>query len=160
MSVDCVNGVCVANGLNGMQSVQTYEYKKQGWYPHMMPRDVEIWERFLRFFPDMYDTVQYDVEVGTVPGFVEDIHMAEGVNMGSLYKRKIDVVGFKTDQIDVIEVKPRASTGAIGQVKAYRDLYVRDYNPRVTPKCIIVTNVMLPDMNELAAREGVLLVVV
>ena len=139
---------------------EIYPYGKRNWYPHMMPEDVAIWERFMQQFPDMYDSCEYDVKVGQPPEFVTG-HDDEAMRaQAPLYQRKIDVVGYKGDQIDIIELKPRASTSALGQVNGYRHLYMRDYTPPETPKAVVITDQLLPEMDELAAAAGVQLVVV
>lgn len=135
-------------------------FEKRYWYPHMMPEDVAIWNRFLEQFPDAYDNVQYDVKVGKIPEFVEG-HDDEAMRaQGTLYQRKIDVVGYKGDQIDIIELKPHASTSALGQVNGYRHLFMRDYSPPENPKAVIITDQLLPEMGELAHAAGVTIVVI
>ncbi len=126
----------------------------------MMPEDVAIWERFIEQFPDAYDSVQYDVKVGGAPDFVKDHPDEAARGQVPLYQRKIDVVGFKSEQIDIIELKPRAGTSALGQVNGYRHLYMKDFSPPETPKAIVITDTLLQDMGELSAQAGVQLVVV
>lgn len=139
---------------------QTYEYKKLNWYPHMGPADVVLWERFISQFPDAYDTVQYDVKIGTVPEFVAE-HEDEAMRaQAPLYQRKIDVIGYKADQIDIIEVKPRGGLSAIGQVDGYRDIYMRDFSPPVMPKAILITDRTDVDTQHSAYAKDVQIVVV
>lgn len=138
----------------------THEFKQLNWYPHMGPEDAAIWHRFIAQFPDAYDRVQYDVKVGKAPDFVTE-HEDEAMRaQAPLYQRKIDVIGYKADQIDIIEVKPNAGASAIGQVKQYRHLWSQEYMPPETPKCVIVTDNVKPDTGEFAHAEGVLIVVV
>lgn len=121
----------------------------------MKPADVEIWERFLREWPDKYNTVQYDVPCGSGPEFDTLITDETGAHDEALYKRKIDVVGFTRDTIDIIEVKPRAGSSAIGQVLMYRDLYIKDYKPPRVPNCVIITDEITSDVADFAASQGV-----
>lgn len=126
----------------------------------MMPADVAIWERFIAKFPDMYDQVEYDVKVGAVPEFVAQdpdlVHRAQA----PLYQRKIDVVAYKGGQIDIIELKPRASMSTLGQVLGYKELYLRDIKPNVEPKAIVITDEADADFGHVAASMGVFIVVV
>ena len=137
-----------------------FPYAKLAHYPHLMPADVEIWERFIEAVPDAYDSVEYDVKVGNAPEFVEreevEMHRAQR----PLYQRKIDVVGFKGDQIDIIEIGPRAGTNKIGQVVGYRVLYVRDFAPSVTPKAIVLTDDTTDDVLDVAKAQEVFIMVV
>lgn len=129
-------------------------------YPHMGPRDKAIWEQFIASNPGFFDTVAYDVPVGFGTEMDTVVNPATGGDVNKLYQRKIDVVAFKDDKLFVIEVKPDASTAAIGQVKGYISLYVRDYKPQFPVSGIILTDRLMPEMEYLSATEGVNLIVV
>ena len=139
---------------------ESFAFEKRDWYAHMKPGDVLLWERFIPLFPDMYDKVQYDVPVGEGPLFDTLITEETGAHDERLYKRKIDVVGFKGGEIDIIEVKPKAGPAAIGQVLMYRNLYIKDYKPPKYPKCVIITDTITNDVAEFAASSEVQMVVV
>src|SRR3989344_796082 len=139
---------------------ETFDYKERYWYPHMQEPSRAIWERFVRQFPDLYDRVQYDVPCGSVPKLDTIIDGEKQTSVERLYRKKIDVVAYKDDQIDIIEIKPYAGASALGQVKDYVRLYVEDYAPPIVPKPIIITDILRSDMEKAAAAEGVLLVVV
>ncbi len=139
---------------------ETFPFEKRHWYPHMMPYDVAIWERFIEQFPDAYDHVQYDVKVGTPPEFDTVVHeptMGDAIN---LYKKKIDVIGYKGDQIDIIELKPNAGSSALGQVIGYGVLYTKEFNPPTTPKLVVITDTPKTDLGLMAHAMGVTIVVV
>ena len=135
-------------------------YEKGYWYPHMKPRDIEIWERFIDAFPTAYDKCQYDFHIGDHPDFamLDDDEAAR--KMGALYQLKIDVLGYKSDHIDLIEVKPSAGSSAIGQVMSYVQLYLRDAKPTLPVRPVIVTNEEKLNMRFLCEQNGVRLVVV
>lgn len=123
-------------------------------YPHMFPLDIAIWERFLASFASDYSGFSYDVKVGSgtpVPAGTPDNYarMQE-----ILSKYRIDAVGFRSDGIDIIEVKPEAGTIAIGQVVTYVDLYKRDLEPSLPVRGVIVTDRELPDMKYLTSKVG------
>lgn len=139
---------------------EIYPYEQRYWYPHLSPAEAAIWHRFIKKYPDAYDQVAYDVKVGTIPDFVLNQDDPAIRKQANLYQYKIDVVGFKGDDIDVIELKQGATMRAIGQVKGYRKLYTRDVSASAKGKDIIITDVLMPDMDELAKEEGVELVVV
>lgn len=126
----------------------------------MMPNDVAIWERFIEKFPGEYDFVQYDVPCGTGPVFDMVVDEGTGATQERLYKKKIDVVASKEGEIYIIELKPDAGAGTVGQVKMYRRLYEKDYSPPVKPRCVIITNREIRDVREYAIEEGVYFVVV
>ena len=137
-----------------------FKYEKRAKYPHMKPRDIEIWERFIAKFPDAYQAVQYDFHVGDPPGFNPLYDDGTDKNQDALYRLKIDVVGFAGNTIDIIELKPSAGPSTIGQVKGYKTLYIRDENPKEQVNTVIITDVENPNMGFLCKSEGVVLIVV
>jgi hypothetical protein len=141
-------------------AAELFEFKKGYWYPHMKPRDVAIWERFIDAKPVEYEKCQYDVGVGDVPEFIQNASSVEGQRMGELYKLKIDVLGYLGDTIDLIEVKPSAGASTIGQVLGYVTLYNRDYKPTKKIQPVILTDELRPNMEFLCKENGVTLYVV
>ena len=115
-------------------------------YPHMFPEDIGIWERFLDEFAGNYTGFDYDVKVAY--GAEED--PADPPNYKRmkeiLSKFRIDVVGYKTDRIEIIEVKPEASTVAVGQIKTYVELYKRDFLPALPVRGVIITDNPVEDI--------------
>ena len=138
---------------------EKYKYEKRSYYPHMMPADVAIWERFIDKFPDMYDEVSYDIKVGNAPQFATVVNEESGGDALDLYKLKIDVIGYKDNQIDIIEIGPRAGANKVGQVKRYRYFYVKEFVPSVTPKAIVLTDIVDENTIEFAVSEGVFIAV-
>lgn len=136
------------------------EYEPRYKYPHMGPKDKEIWERFLIAYPGAYKEVAYDVPVGIGTEMDTVVNPETGGDVNKLYQRKIDVVAFNGAQLYVVEVKPRASTASIGQVKGYALLFKRDYAPTQQVRTLIVTDELVPDIEFVAKEEGVEIVVV
>lgn len=137
-----------------------FPFEKRYDYPHMKPRDVAIWERFIDQNPKRYNSCQYDFHVGDAPHFSTLYDDDTDKNQDALYRLKIDVVGFADDYIDIVEIKPDAGASTIGQVKAYRTLYVRDEEPQLPVQMTIITDKERPNMAFLCKAEGVRLVVV
>jgi hypothetical protein len=139
---------------------QFFKYEKGYWYPHMKPRDIEIWERFISKFPDAYERCQYDFGIGDVPDFVVSESIEEMARMSELYKLKIDVLGYKGGTIDLIEIKPSAGPSSIGQLQSYVSLYMRDEKPTQKVIPVLVTDELRPNMQYLTEQAGVKLIVV
>ena len=135
--------------------IPTYQYTKLAKYPHMKPNDVEIWDRFIRDNPEAYDSVQYDVAVGSAPDFDVTVGDSPNATALQLYKRKIDVVGFKNGRVDIIEIKPSAGSSALGQVLGYVLLYKRDIKLLPEPRPCLLTDKIGIDIQELADHMGV-----
>ena len=124
-------------------------------YPHMFPLDIAIWERFLSAYPDLYNGFDYDVKVGSGTEAAEGTPENYVRMQQILSKYRIDAVGYRSQGIDIIEVKPEAGTVAIGQIVAYVSLYQRDLSPTLPLRGVIVTDRELPDMKHLTAQQGI-----
>jgi len=129
-------------------------------YPHMFPRDIEIWHKFLGIYASEYTGFDYDLKVGSGRDYSAepDKMLRRGAFINS--KKRIDAVGYQPDQITVFEVKPDATASAIGQAIAYCRLYEKEYAP--SQKCVpaIATNGEVPDTRRLAKDLGVLYFIV
>lgn len=124
-------------------------------YPHMFPRDIAIWERFLKDFGESYSHFNYDVKVGSGTSDILGRNDAYSKMQRILSLYRIDAVGFRGSDIDIIEVKPRATTAAIGQVIVYKELYERDFQPTQTVIPTIVTDYEMPDIRYLTKELGI-----
>ncbi len=140
--------------------LEYFKFEKRYWYPHMKPLDIAIWERFIDQNPGMYETCQYDVEVGDIPPFITESPEEEVRKQGNLYQLKIDVIGYRQSGSDIIELKPAAGPATIGQVQSYKALYERDYAPSVKPGLVIVTDSERANMRFLCEQAGVKLILV
>lgn len=136
------------------------KYQRKSFYPNMKELETIIWNRFLDAYPNAYDEVIYNLKLG------EGAHIPEGTEQNladgfkQLTQHKIDVVGFKDNEIDIIELKPYAGVGAIGQVIGYRDLYTTHIDSSVLPNLVIVTDLLRPDTKTIADKQGINIVVV
>ena len=134
---------------------EQFKYEKKYWYPHLKPADIAIWERFIEKYPNVYETVAYDVAVGEgapIPAGTEK-NLARDFKI--LTQWKIDVVGFNKNQIDVIEIKPNAGLNALGQVLGYVALFKKTFPDTRNVLAVIITNNLRPDMLKLAEGMGV-----
>ena len=134
-----------------------YKYEKLAKYPHLRPEETKIWERFIKNNPDFFDEVMYDVRVGEGREYPESEMPQVTEAMEYLSKKRIDVVGFIDDEIYVIEIKPKANLSAVGQALGLAELF-REVTPlwkRVIPT--IITDEILPDMEALCVKMGVVL---
>lgn len=112
----------------------------QAKYPHMMPADIRIWSRYLKTNPFPRARIAYDLHVGTpaepLLGMTEEYErMTE-----ALSRKRIDAVVYEERWTRIVEVKPYAGAGAIGQVLTYRLLYRREFPGSPMPLPVIVTD--------------------
>jgi hypothetical protein len=98
-------------------------------YPHLLPDDVPVWERFLDTYLPTYNTIDYDVRV--CPGYDPGPDWPENYRKmcWHLSCRRIDAVAFLTDRIFIIEITTSAGLTAIGQLTTYPTLYKNTYHP-------------------------------
>lgn len=140
--------------------IDFFKFEKGYWYPHLKPRDIEIWERFISAFPTAYEKCQYDFGVGELPAFIKEASSKEGQAMQELYRLKIDVLGYTPTHIDLIELKPEAGMSAVGQVLGYLQIYKDEQKPTLPVLPTIVTNTEKLNMRAFCESMGVKLVVV
>jgi hypothetical protein len=134
---------------------EIFEFKTRYKYPHMKPNDIVIWERFLKKYPNAYNSVQYDFPVGDPPPFNPLGNNGEDLNQDILYRLKIDVIGKLGGKKDIIEIKPNAGPSSIGQLKSYRALFLRDEKPTDTIGMVILTDKINANMEFLCKTEGI-----
>lgn len=137
-----------------------YESKRLRRYPHMLPADVRIWERFIKRHGHEFAGFEYDVHVGgrveKVSGWTnETFRMAS-----SLTSKRIDAVGFKAGETWIIEVKPEAGVTSVGQLVTYQILYISKFGPIVPTRCVLVCENILPDEEAVMNYMGFMTVVV
>lgn len=126
-------------------------YRRLPWYPNLREGETTIWNQFISRFPDAYDAVVYNLHVGAGAEIPEGTDEAIARDWKMLTQNKIDVVGFKDNRVDIIEIKPRAGAGAIGQVQTYAALYKKEIDPASQPNLVIITDQIRPDMESLTA---------
>lgn len=135
-------------------------YEKKYWYPNMREAETLIWERFLLKFPEAYDEVAYNVKVGDGADIPQDTPENIASSFKQLTQHKIDVIGFKGSQIDIIEIKAGENTGAVGQVKKYAKLYKKSINAADNPNLVIITDHTSADLETTLEGENVKLIIV
>lgn len=124
-------------------------------YPHMFPKDIEIWERFLEKYATEYDGFIYDWKVGSGTEPVPELREPYATMQTTLSKYRVDVIGVKAGRYELIETKPNAGPSAVGQIISYRNLFVKDYQGQREVVPVIVTDFERPDIREVASDMGV-----
>jgi hypothetical protein len=101
-------------------------------YPHMMPDDIPVWERWLALYHVPGTDYAYDVKVGESIKTPEDFPEPYASMSYMLAKKRIDVVLTFPDRIIIAEVKRKAGWTAIGQILGYPLLFSREYTSELT----------------------------
>lgn len=117
-------------------------------YPHMLPHETLIWDRFL----DEYGMPEGEVDY--------DVHLGEGAEvdpswpawMVSMVKRlsthRADVVVRRPHEVLIIETKSIAGMGAVGQLVGYEALWLRQYGVDRPVRLLCVCEKMEADIRE------------
>lgn len=138
-----------------MDEIPFTKYEQRPFYPHMAVADTAIWSRYVARFPDAFKEAAYDVAIGEGAPFDTVVNPATGGHVNRLYQRKIDVVLRDGGGVILVEVKPRATTAAIGQITGYATLWKRDFPDYPITQLVIVTDSIAPEMEFLAHDAGV-----
>ncbi|GAH71080.1 unnamed protein product [marine sediment metagenome] len=125
-------------------------------YPHMLQEDNSVWHKFLQTDAHRLKEVWYDVKVGLpvfLPVGASDLErrIAAGVS-----RKRIDVVCHVAGGFWVVEIKPRASMLAIGQVISYVRMFNLEYAPGGQVIPVIVCDSYDEDLLEEFDELGVL----
>lgn len=134
-----------------------YPPEKLRKYPHLMPEDVRIWERFLETDPIPTALVAYDVHLGSTPTLPPDAPEFLRKHVAAVYPKKVDLVMYFPAQTLVTEVKPFAGLTALGQALGYQHLFAQDFPFAPQPVACILTDIAQPDMYTLCRRLGITL---
>ena len=129
-------------------------------YPHMLAEDDAVWSKYLASPISVIHRVWYDVHCGQPMALPEgagelDRRIAFGVS-----RKRIDAICSVGGGYWVVEVKPRATMQAVGQVLAYTDLFKTEYSPAGQVWPVVVASSVDEDILPLADSLGVGLVVV
>lgn len=122
----------------------------------MFPRDIDVWERFLERYSSLYKEFAYDVRVGVktwvFPRWKEEYKRDARI----LSRLRIDVVGFRPNGIDIIEVKPRFVSSAIGQVLTYKEAFIKEFRPTSAVRAVVVAKEIDPNIISLTKKYAII----
>lgn len=136
------------------------DYTQLAKYPHLSDRDSRIWDKFIKQNPGFFEKVEYDVKVGEGRDYSMFPESPVRKDMEYLSKKRIDVVGYKGNQIWVIEVKPKAGLTAAGQVMGLSFLMEKIAPATMLIIPAIITDEEIPDIKEICAAKGIFYTVV
>ncbi len=137
-----------------------FNYELRNKYPHLIGEDTAVWERFVRKFPDKFDTVDYDVHVGSGIEPLDAIESNVVDQWRDLTRKRIDVIGWNRDFATIIEVKKRVGLPTLGQVIGYRYLYHREHDNIFLKPLLIVCSQINKDDIDVLNHFGILFEVV
>lgn len=96
-------------------------------YPHMLPHETLIWDRFIAVYGLPEGDVDYDVHLGK-GAEVNPLWPSWMVRMvRQLSTHRADVVVTRPDEVLIIETKSIAGMGAVGQLVGYEALWLQEH---------------------------------
>ncbi len=72
-----------------------FNYEKLFKYPHLLGEDKIIWDKFINSHPDLFNTVDYDVHVGSGVAPLSPLDENISEQWRRLTMKRIDVIGYK-----------------------------------------------------------------
>lgn len=129
-------------------------------YPHMSPKEEELWDRYLAWSPHRFLKLTYDLHLGDHapidPGWPEWlVRLVKATSM-----LRVDVIGETADAVYIFEVKDRAGMNALGQLMTYERLYIEEYHPTKPVKKVAICESIRSDMAVLLPEWGIEVIVV
>lgn len=124
-------------------------------YKHLLPREIEIWERFLAQYIGLFERFDYDVHLGPGADSPEDTPDWMVRQMQAVSRDRVDVVGHTRDSIWIIEIKPRGGKSAIGQLIQYERLYLEELQPSQPVFKVLVCERLAPGIRESCQAQGI-----
>jgi len=130
-------------------------YTLRGKFPHLLAKEVVLWEKYLAKYQNDYTHFEYDVHVGKgVELGNETDPTLQKIALG-LTRKRIDVVGHKEKSITLIEIKPDAGLSAMGQLMAYVYLYKIQFRPSKSILTHILSDIIDVDTRNAARAYGI-----
>lgn len=115
-------------------------------YPHMRPREIQIWDAFIERYGLPEGEVDYDVHLGE--GAPVDpswpVWMVRMVK--SLSTHRLDVIVERASEVVIIEIKSVAGMGAVGQLLGYEALWLQQEGIDRPVRLLLVCESMEEDM--------------
>ena len=127
---------------------------KNNLYPHLLQPDIDLWERFLLKYGTNYKAFDYDVRIGK--GRMPDDSYPENIRKMAfgLSQRRIDVIGYKQNEIEIIEITLSAGLKCVGQMEAYPLLYKETYHPTLPVTTLILAEKIESDIENILRQRN------
>lgn len=137
-----------------------FPYKVLSKYPHLAHKEAPIWERFIRTNEDFAQTVDYDVVCGDRASVAAGTPEHTKKDWQYLNCYKIDVVAYGGGVVFVIEVRPRAGLGAIGETLSKAIMWQSEHPGAGEVEPMLITDLERPNVRALCAEHDIGYVVI
>jgi len=135
---------------------QSYSPLWRGKYPHMLPEDWPVWDRFLSTNPTLFQRVYYDVRVGGVYEAAAPVDEKYRKMFFDVTAKRIDAVGELEKEVWIIEVATKPGLRATGQIMSYIALWHEDPKIMKPTRPVLVCQAVDSDLKRALDFYGVL----
>lgn len=138
-----------------MSSLPVIPPSQLGSYAGLRPTEQTVLRQWLAKHEREYDRFQYNVRTGTGTDPGPDVE--EAIRRGWIQSTqlRIDVVGWQGQQATLIEVKDRATPGAIGQLAVYSHHWRIDNPSLPVPKLLVIAFSAVAGVPEAMTAQGI-----
>ena len=113
---------------------------------HLSRGDAYLFQKFHDKQGDKFRDYRFDVRVGGAVKIPPDSPVWLMANAKALSRKRIDVVMEDNKNIYVVELRVRAKANVLGDLIAYRFLYMNQFSPNKPVVPILVTDSVEPDL--------------
>ncbi len=124
-------------------------------YPGMLPREILIWQTWLRKNTPRFDSYDYNVRVGdgrdpgaAYPQWARDMAILSS-------QLRLDVLARNGTQATIIEIEENPGMRAVGQLLGYEVFWIRDNPTLPRPKLMLICHTLNSDPALVLARSGI-----
>lgn len=124
-------------------------------FPGMPALESNITRGWIRQYASDYDSLDFNVRLGEGRPLIDGLSPEIERQHTMLTQRRADIVGHVGAFVDIIEVKDRASLGAIGQLRGYRKLWSDDNPQIIVRRLMVVARDIPPDVVNVLKHEDI-----
>lgn len=139
----------------GIEFGNTFAPTWAGKPPGASPEDYRIWQIWRPREFRRYDKFNFNVRLTRhlilSPELDDKIRKMAEFNAA----KRIDVLGWRSGGVDIIELRDNAGLSAIGQLIGYFHLFKRDFPRALDVNMILITNHLDPDVKSTAEQVGI-----
>jgi len=139
---------------------RSYPLDWRGDPPHMLKRDIPVWYRFLEKWGSRFINLYYDCLLGgpylTPEEKKDPLKWMWRVNLA----KRADAIAELENEVWIIEVAPDPGLRILGQLIAYKTLWLRDPQINKLEHMILVSEVPNEDLFDAASTYGVLIYII
>jgi hypothetical protein len=129
-----------------MKGITKYPYGPMPSYPGLQNRDAILWDSFISKNPNFFSEVSYNVRVGEGRDY-SNLFSEKIIDMAKkLTKHRIDVIGFRNDDIWICECKPYCMLSGMGQLIGYQYLFMEKNKTTNVPHMAYIYHYGHPDV--------------